>query len=475
MEEKPWELVVIGGGSAGLIAARTARLLGSRVLLIEADRLGGDCLWTGCVPSKALIAQARRAAAIPTTHESGTQSGLSASVFRKVKIARERVAPADSIETLQKTGVVVRLGQAHFAGPSSLDIDGDLIHFHKAIIATGSEPLVPPIPGLRGAHPLTSDNLWDLAEMPSRLLILGAGPIGCELGQAFSRLGSHVTIVHRGDEILAGEDSAARLIIREALETDGVRILMGRQVTHVDTVGREAVLDDGSRVSFDRVLVATGRRSSVDGLCIERAGIEVDVDGWVAHDATLRTTNVSVWVAGDVAGLPKHTHTAGISGATVARNAVLGTRREFHTSGEARVLFTAPEVASVGVSPDEHNPAKHRVLTVLHGEMDRAIAEDDTTGFTKVVIDRRGRILGGTIVGPRAGETLGELALAVGRRLTVSQVASITHPYPTYNDGLWNAALAEWQRSIHDGAIGHIAGVMRRANSWLSSSRRARR
>ncbi|MEO7016761.1 MAG: FAD-dependent oxidoreductase [Leifsonia sp.] len=469
MDEDAWELVVIGGGSAGLIAARTARLLGGRVLLVERDRLGGDCLWTGCVPSKALIAEARAAAA--ATRVGTRQRIVADTVFRAVNRARDRIAPTDSVDALERIGVTVRLGRAEFVGPSSLRIDGEILPFRNAVIATGSEPFIPDVPGLRDARPVTSDSVWDLAEIPKRLLVLGAGAVGCELGQAFARLGSDVTVVHRADQILPGEDSSARTIIHRAMETDGVRILTGRQLSQVDASQHQALLDDGSRIGFDRILVAAGRRPRVDGLELERAGVRVDAAGWVIHDHTMRTTNRSVWAAGDVAGLPKHTHTAGLSGATVARNALLGSRKKFETSGEAGVLFTTPEVATVGVRPDRHDPSKHRVLTMPHRHVDRAIADDDTSGFTKIVIDRRGRILGGTIVGPRAGETLGELAVAVGRRLTVTQLAGITHPYPTYNDGLWNAVLAESQRRIREGAIGRVAGVMRRTNTWMNSRR----
>lgn len=251
-----------------------------------------------------------------------------------------------------------------------------------------------------------------------------------------------------------------------------MRVLTGRQLTAVDAGLGEAVVDDGSRVGFDRILVTAGRRPRVDGLQLGRAGVTSDAEGWVVHDDTMRTTNRSVWAAGDVAGPTKHTHTAGLSGATVARNALLGSRKKFDTRGEAGVLFTAPEVAKVGVRPDAHDPGRDRVLTMPHRHVDRAIAENDTSGFTKIVIDRRGRILGGTIVGPRAGETLGELAVAVGRGVTVSQLAGITHPYPTYSDGLWNAVLTESQRRIREGAVGRIAGVMRRTNTWVTSRRR---
>lgn len=457
----PWELVVVGAGSAGLTAARTARLLGARVLLVERHRWGGDCLWAGCVPSKTLITQAR-------DHYISVAAGAPdqdrASVLAAVNRARDRIAPVDSPESLQEIGVATLHGGTVFTGERSLSVDERQVQFARAIVATGSRPALPDIPGLDAADPLTSDTLWDLKQLPGRMLVIGGGPVGCELAQALARLGVDVVLVHRGEEILPGEISKARTLIHRALEADGVQILTGRSPEQVDTHHANdhvAVLDDGTRIGFDRVLVATGRHPATEGLGLDTAGISTDPAGWVTSDATLRTANRAVWAAGDVTWLPKHTHLAGVSGAVAARNALLGTRKRITADGAPRVIFTAPEVASVGRQTTGDGD---RFVTMPHRHLDRAITEDQTAGFTRITVNRHGRILGGTIVSPRAGETIGELALAIARRVTVDQLTSVTHPYPTFNDGLWNAAIVESQRRIRAGLTGRAVSLLRRWN-----------
>lgn len=465
MDAPRWDLVVIGAGSAGLTAARTARLLGARVLLVERDRWGGDCLWTGCVPSKTLISQARR---------TGPRHGENPSPYTDVRgalnRARETIAPVDSPEKLAEIGVETLHGEAKFTGPQALTVDGQQLRFARAIIATGSHPALPDVPGIGEIGALTSDTLWDLQELPERLLVLGGGAIGCELGQALARLGSQVTIIHHGPEILPHEHPEARALVRSALETDGLRIITGASPVRVqreeDGPGT-AILEDGARIAFDHLLVAAGRRPSLDGLRLDAARVRVDDDGWVHCDTSLRTTNRAIWAAGDVTRLPKHTHVAGVSGAVAARNALLGTRKQMPSATSPRVLFTAPEIATVGRRPHSED----RVVTMPHKHVDRAITEDDAAGFTEIVVDRRGRIVGGTIVGPRAGETLGELALAVDRAVTVEQLTSVMHPYPTYSDGLWNAAIIETQRRTREGPTGRAADAMRRLNLWRTNRR----
>ncbi|GAB3796527.1 FAD-dependent oxidoreductase [Humibacter antri] len=454
----PWELVVIGAGSAGLTAARTARMLGARVLLIERARWGGDCLWSGCVPSKTLIAQARERRIV---RMSGSEAGAE-SVFAAIDRARQRIAPTDSPGALEAIGVCVLHGQATFTARQSLAVDGRPVRFRRAIVATGSRPYLPGIPGLDEVAPLTSDSIWELTVLPERMLVIGGGAIGCELSQALAGLGVQVTIVQRGSDILPAESSLARSIVRRAMESDGIRIHAGRLPTRFEGCpgGGAVILDDGARLEFDRVLIATGRKATVDDLGLVDAGVDVDSRGWIVSDLSLRTANRSVWAAGDVTWLPKHTHVAGVSGAIACRNAVLGTRKPMRASGAPRVLFTSPEIASIGAVAG----GRDRAVTVQHRHLDRAVAEDETTGFTQLVIDRRGRIVGGTIVGPRAGESLGELAVALNRRMTVSELAGVTHAYPTFNDGLWNAAIVESQRRIRAGATARVVGLLRRVN-----------
>jgi pyruvate/2-oxoglutarate dehydrogenase complex dihydrolipoamide dehydrogenase (E3) component len=319
-------------------------------------------------------------------------------------------------------------------------VAGRPVTFRSALLATGSVPARPDVPGLAGADPLTSETVWDLAELPGRLLVLGGGATGCELGQAYARLGSAVTVVEPRDRLLAAEDPEASALVTAALVADGVTVRTG---TTLDRVGPgTAVLGTGEQVDFDRILVAAGRRAVTD--CDPAAaGIELDPDGTVRVDATLRTTGRQVWAAGDLTGHPRYTHVAGVHGSIAATNAVLGLRRTVRPT-VPRVTFTSPEVASVGLTgADAAGTAGLTARTVRHGHLDRAVAEGRIEGFSRIWVDGRGRVVGGTLVGPRAGEVLAELTLAVTRGLRTRDLAGSMHAYPTYADGLWNAAIAD--------------------------------
>lgn len=461
-----WDLAVIGGGTAGIVAAKTAARLGARTLLVERDRTGGDCLWTGCVPSKTLIASAARAASARTAGEHGVRvSGVEvdwSAVMGRVRTAIETIAPIDSIEELEATGVTVATGEARLTGPDALEVDGRRHRFAQAVLATGAAPTVPPIRGLAEADPLTSDTLWDLSALPARLLVLGGGSIGCELGQALARLGSRVTLVEAEDRLLGREDPDAGSRVRAALESDGVVVHTGAALEEVRP--GLARLSDGREIDFDRVLVAVGRTPRTSGLGLEAAGVATDERGFVVVDAHLRTTEPHIWAAGDLTGHPQLTHVAGVHGSLAASNAVLGVRRSVDDV-VPRVTYTDPEVAAVGI--DTTAPARGvRLLTQSHAHVDRAVAESRIEGFTRLAIDRRGRVLGATVVGPRAGESLGELALAVRQGLRTRDLAGTTHAYPTWNDGLWNAAIGDvreqLERPATRRALGLLAGARRR-------------
>lgn len=464
IESDQWDLVVIGGGSAGLTAARTAAGFGARVLLVERDRLGGDCLWTGCVPSKALIAAARHSAEQTSPSTAHAQQTTFAAAMTGVHAAVAAVAPSDSQESLEAAGVAVRMGEARFTSERAFVVDGDRIGFRQAVIATGTKPRMPRIDGADTVHIRTSGDVWQLERLPERLVILGGGPIGCEIGQAMARLGSHVTIVQRGARLLPKEDAAASAIIETALQTDGVDVRLGRTAASVrsdDGVAGELTLDGGQVLPFDVLFAATGREAHTTDLGFDAAGVRVDADGFVEVDASLRSSASPIWAAGEAAGLPQFTHTAGVSGSIVATNAILGLHRTFDRDRTPRVTYTAPEVASIGVLPERADRRRHRVVEWQHEHADRAIADGDTSGFTTIVVDGRGRIVGGTIVGPRAGETMGELSLAVHAGLTTQDVAGATHPYPTYSDALWNAAIKDYRWRASQGATGTAIGVLR--------------
>ena len=464
-----WDLVVVGGGTAGLVGARTAAGFGARVLLVERSRTGGDCLWTGCVPSKALIAAAAAASSARRATGLGIRTGPAevdfSAVLAQVRAATAAIEPADSPDTLRRHRVQVVIGAARFDGPAALMVDDRPVPFRRVLLATGAEPALPAVPGLADGIPLTTDSVWQLAQLPGRLLVLGGGSVGCELGQAFARLGSVVTLVEAGPRLLPREDPDAAALIQAALAADGVRVQVGAAVQQVHwdgDAGAGSATVAGVPVPFDRLLVATGRSARTGGFGLGRAGIGLDPAGQVVVDRRLRTTNPAVWAAGDVTGHPRFTHVAAVHAALAASNAVLGLRRCVDLTAVPRVTFTDPEVAAVGpVAPAGAAEAAGaagaaeaagraggwRVRTQPHDQVDRAITDRRTDGFTRLHVDRRGRLRAATVVGPRAGESLAELSLAVRHGLKASDLAGI-HAYPTYSDGVWLAGVAELQAGL---------------------------
>lgn len=480
-----WDLVVVGAGSAGLVAAKSAAVLGAHVLLVEAGEFGGECLHTGCVPSKALIAAAHAAHSARTAERFGVDAGVVrvdfARVMAHVRHAIATIQPVDSPEALARAGVHTLIGRARFDGDDAVIVDGHRIGFRDAVIATGSAPILPDVPGLSEVEVLTNESFWGIDALPSRLLIAGGGAVGCELAQAMARLGSEVTLVHRGSRLLPREETAVSAIVLAALRSDGVDVRLGTTVCELRgederSPGGTARLDDGTEVHFDRMLAALGRRAVTDGLGLDAVRVGLDDQGAIAVDTALRTSNPRIRAAGDVTPLPRFTHTAGVFGSTAATNAVLGLSRTADLEVVPRVTFTAPEIAAVGISPDDAPAQGLRVLVQDHAEVDRAIAEGDTSGRTTVVVDRKGRIRGVSIVGPRAGESLAEYTTAMRAGLTATGVATTTHAYPTYSDAGWNAVVGEAQRGLGSGLVGRgirlLAGIHRRRRDRAAGRRR---
>lgn len=446
-----YDLVVIGGGSGGLTGARTAARLGARVLLVERSRLGGDCLWTGCVPSKTLLHVAADVRAAARTRRFGlTVDGTVdlEAAMDAVRQAITRIEPHDAPDALAEDGVETVLSEAVFDGPRSVRIEGRHVSFRYALIATGSHPTLPPIPGLGQIAPLTSDTVWDLRKLPERLVVLGGGPIGCELAQAFARLGSHVVLAEALERLLPREEPDVAEVVRGALEADGVGVLTGFRTERAEP----GVLHGSDRVlEFDAVLVTTGRTANASELGLERAGIEVTERGHVRVDSRLRTINRRIYAAGDVTGLSAFTHLAGVQGAAAATDALLGVRRRIDYRAVPWVTFTDPELARVGLTAAEaaeRYGSGARSWTYPHERVDRAVADNQTRGFTRLVADPRGRIVGASIIAPRAGELIAELATAVRRGQRPAELARTVHPYPTYGDGPWHAALTEVYRRL---------------------------
>lgn len=463
-----YDLVVIGGGSAGLTAARTAGRFGARTLLVERDRLGGDCLWTGCVPSKALlhvaadVQAARRATAYGFPPVSGPVE--LAAAMGEVKRAIGAIEPHDSAEALAPYGVDVTRGVASFTGPQTLTAGEREVSFRYALIATGSSPALEPVPGLAESEPLTSDTVWELSELPRRLVVLGGGPIGCELGQAFARLGSQVTLLEAKGRLVPREEPRASKVLRERLEAEGITVLTGYRA---ESVAGGAVGGPGGPLSYDALLAVTGRRANTGGLGLEAAGVELTDTGDVRTDARLRTTNHRIYAAGDVTGRSAFTHLGGTQGGSAATDALLGVRRPIDYRAVPWVTFTDPEIARVGLTSDEAREKygdTARVHTLENDRVDRAVADGRTEGFTTLVLGPRGKIVGATVVSPRAGETIAHLAAAVRRGWTPSDYARTVHPYPTYADGPWHTTLVDVYARLTRGRgpIGALLNLRRR-------------
>ncbi len=456
-----YNLVVIGAGSAGLVSAYIAAAVKAKVALIEKHKMGGDCLNTGCVPSKALIRSAkflndgRRAdqfGFIRTT----TEFDFSAVMQRVRRIVKE-IEPHDSIERYTRLGVECLQGEAKLLSPYQVEVNGRILTTRSIIIASGASPFIPPLPGLDRIDYLTSENLWDLQELPQRLIVLGGGPIGCEMTQAFARFGSTVTQVEMAERLMIREDPEVSAFISERFEGEGARVLTGHRAKEIrlnDTEkslvceyqGREVV------IPFDAILIAVGRKANVTGFGLEEIGVQIGDSGTIASDPLLRTNVPNIYCAGDVAGPYQFTHTASHQAWYAAINALFSPLKTFRADYRIIpwVTFTDPEVARVGLNEEEtrNQGIDFEVTRYPLSELDRAITDGENQGFIKVITPRgKDRILGATVVGPHAGETLAEFTLAMKHGIGLNKILATIHPYPTLTEG--NKALAGLWRKNH--------------------------
>jgi pyruvate/2-oxoglutarate dehydrogenase complex dihydrolipoamide dehydrogenase (E3) component len=470
------DLVVIGAGTAGLVSALVAVKAGAKVTLAEAREMGGDCLNTGCVPSKALIHASRLVAQAREAERAGLLGPAgpvdSAAAFRHVRAAIQLVAPHDSAERYRGLGVDVRHGHARITSPWTVEVDGAVLSTRAIIIATGAEPVVPSIPGLADAGYLTSETLWQIERAPKRLLILGGGPIGCELSQAFARLGAEVRLVQRNDRLLTREDSEVSELVRRRLAREGIDVLTGRNAVAVENAGGErALVVEGngapSRLAFDALLVAVGRRARVSGFGLEELGIKTSDRGTVATNAYLQTLHPNIYACGDAAGPWQFTHAAAYQAWHAAINALFGSLHRLRPdpSFMPAVTFTEPEVGRVGLTEREARARNIRHEAIRHelAELDRAIVDNAREGFVKVLTaPGRDRILGAAVVAPRAGEMLAELALAMRRGIGLKSLFSLIHAYPTYAEA--NRDVAGAWRMAH--APKWLLPVLERYHAW---------
>ncbi len=440
-----YDLVVIGAGSAGLVAAPFASAVGARVLLVEKDRIGGDCTWTGCIPSKALIHTAgivhcmRDAAAVA----GGASTPLvdAGRVMERVRAAIDGVYAFETAETLAQQGVEVAFGAGRFVDEGTIAIGERRVTGRHFIVCTGAEPIVPSIPGLAQARFLTYKEVFSLKAIPHRLLVLGSGPTGAELAQAFQRLGSEVVLVEAADRLLPIADPDASAILSARFTGEGIEIVLRSPVEHVEERGGPIVLTAaGRRIEGDALLVAVGRRPRLDELNLERAGVAFTDDG-ISVDSNLRSSNSRVYAAGDAAGSLQFTHYAGWQGYVAARNALFPGAMPGKREGVPWVVFTDPEVGQAGLTEDEsrHLGGRTDVLRVPLERIDRAQTTGELDGFIKLVT-RNDVVVGATVVAPVAGEIINELALAIQSKLTVRQLGSTIHVYPTYGIGIQQLA-----------------------------------
>ncbi|MGH9220481.1 MAG: mercuric reductase [Vicinamibacterales bacterium] len=448
--EGTYDFVVIGGGTAGLVSAVGAAGLGARVALIERARLGGDCLNAGCVPSKAILRTARGIGELRRAEALGIRiSGVDidfAAVMLRMRRRRADLAVNDSAERLTRLGIQVFFGDAAFISAREIAVGSQALRFTRAAIATGSRPTVPPIEGLSSTPYLTNETVFDLTERPDRLLVIGAGAIGCELSQAFARLGTRVTVFDQARRVLVNDDSDASLLVQHALTSDGVQFELGTVITHVSHADSSSIVHfrrspDGrqEQLAGDRLLVATGRAANIDGLELARAGIHAGSHGVVVDDR-LRTSNRRVYAAGDVCSRLQFTHVADASARIVIQNALFFGRRKASELTIPWCTYTDPEVAHVGLSADDAEERRPDVQTISVplSDVDRAVLDDEEQGYVRVHHDR-GRLLGCTIVATHAGEMIGQASDAIRRGATLNDFASTIYAYPTQVEALRKA------------------------------------
>ncbi|MBD2182756.1 dihydrolipoyl dehydrogenase family protein [Aerosakkonema funiforme] len=443
-----YDIVIIGGGSAGLVVASAAAQLKAKVALVERDRLGGDCLWYGCVPSKSLLHAAKMAYQVKNAARFGIDCENREIEFAKamghVRSAIAAIEPHDSPERFQSLGVEVIFGSGQFIDEQTFSVNHRRLTARAFVISTGSRPAIPPIPGIQEAGYITNEQVFQLTKCPNSLAVIGGGPIGCELGQAFSRLGSQITIIASRDYILPKEDPEAAQVVQSQMESEGITVITKTRVERVEIAdGKKQIWAGDRQIIADEILVAAGRKPNIESLNLEAAGVAVDKQG-VTVNAKLQTTNPRIYACGDVIGGYQFTHVASYEASVVLKNALFLPLTKAKYEIIPWATFTDPELARVGLTEQQAKEKygdKIYVLKQNFADVDRAQAEAATGGFAKIITRPNGVILGAHLVGPSAGELIHEIVLAMSHKLKVSALSSIIHIYPTLAEINSKAAL----------------------------------
>jgi pyruvate/2-oxoglutarate dehydrogenase complex dihydrolipoamide dehydrogenase (E3) component len=444
-----YNLVVIGGGTAGLVSAAGAAGLGGKVALVERHLLGGDCLNYGCVPSKAIIrssrvvADFRDAARFGFKVPPGTEVDFSA-VMERMRALRAAISHHDSAQRFLDLGVDVFLGEARFSGPRTVEAGGQTLNFSKAVIATGARAVDPMVPGLAEAGYLTNETVFSLTARPQRLLIMGGGPLGCEFAQAFQRLGCRVTLLHRYDRLMNREDADAAQLVQQVLVREGIHLILAAKPTQVLKTGggklvRYESAGQPGEIEVDEILAGAGRAPNVENLGLEEAGVKFDPREGVLVNDRLQTTNRRIYAAGDVCLKHKFTHLADATARIVIQNALFCGRKKVSALTIPWCTYTDPEVAHVGLNEAEAAKQGIPIQTFTRplSEVDRAIVDGEAEGMVKIHVKRgTDKILGATIVARHAGEMISEITLAMVGKIGLGALASVIHPYPTQAEAI---------------------------------------
>ncbi len=444
-----YNLVVIGAGTAGLVTAVGAAGLGAKVALIEKNLMGGDCLNVGCVPSKCIIRSSRAAFDVRDAERFGVRVPADvdvnfAAVMERMRKLRAGISHHDSAERFTKLGVDIFLGEAHFSGRDTIEVAGKTLRFKRAVIATGARAVQPPIEGLSEAGFLTNETVFNLTERPRRLAVIGGGPIGCELAQAFQRLGSQTVLFHKNAHLLDREDVDAAAIVQNGFIREGIRLALNAKIIRVERKAGEKLVHFESNgktnsVAVDEILAGAGRAPNVEGLNLETVGVQYDMREGVRVNDHLQTTNPRIYAAGDVCMKWKFTHAADLAARIVIQNALFLGRKKLSAMTMPWCTFTDPEIAHVGLYEREARERGLELDTYVRHfkDVDRAIADGEDEGFVKIHVRKRSdKILGATIVARRAGEMISEISVAMAAKLGLGKLASVIHPYPTQTEAI---------------------------------------